>query len=203
MGVSISSFKNYHFKFWVPVIFILLGLVPFFITVKLIFLAKISGFLCLIFLLFALWYWKVVARNRNKKVSPVSINLNDDFFLEKTFLFYRFISPSQKKKFKTRLGLFLAEISSPTNNLNKNDWLRLAAIFVVLLWDKEYRSFSGFVINWKDSEEGHFIYEDKSIIVNDFLLRSLCEKMVEKDISLCGKKLNTLVDSNFISFLDT
>ena len=26
MGVSISSYKNYHFKFWVPVIFILLGL---------------------------------------------------------------------------------------------------------------------------------------------------------------------------------
>ena len=202
MGVSLTSFKNYHFKFWVPVIFILLGLVPFFIIVKLFFLAKTSGFLCLICLLIALWYWKVVAKNRNKKASPVSINLNDDFFLEKTFLFYRFISPSEKKKFKTRLGLFLAEISSPNNSLNKNDWLRLAALFVVLLWNKEYRSFSGFVISWESSKKSHFIYEDKSIVVNDFLLRSLCDQMIEKDISLCGKKLNSLIDSDFRSFLD-
>ena len=168
-----NNLKNYHFKIWVPLLFLLLALVPIFITSGFVLIAKISGILCLFSLLIALWYWKVVAKNLNSKTVPVSINLNDAYFLERNLLCYKSLNSSDKKTFNSRMGLFLAEIKAQNTSsaiISKEDWLSLASIIVILFWDKDYSSFSGYTFIWGVSEQniGRIIYIDRDNLITFF-----------------------------------
>ena len=196
MGYSITSFKNYHFKIWVPLLFILLALVPLFIISGFVLLAKISGIFCLFSLLIALWYWKVVAKNLNNKILPVSISLNDTYFLEKNLLCYKSLKSSDKKTFNSRMGLFLAEIksqNSSNSSITKEDWLSLASIVVILFWDKDYFSFSDYTFIWGTSEQN-----SESISIDRDNLILFFNDLNEMDISSCNVKIKS---SNKLSFI--
>ena len=177
MGYSLTSFKNYHFKIWVPLLFLLLALVPILITSGFVLIAKISGILCLFSLLTALWYWKVVAKNLNSKTVPVSINLNDAYFLERNLLCYKSLNSSDKKTFNSRMGLFLAEIKAQNTSsaiISKEDWLSLASIIVILFWDKDYFSFSGYTFIWGGAEQNtDYIYIDRDNLISFFKVQTL------------------------------
>lgn len=196
MGYSLTSFKNYHFKFWVPLLFLLLALVPIFITTGFVLIAKISGILCLFSLLIALWYWKVVAKNLNIKTVPVSINLNDAYFLERNLLCYKSLNSSDKKTFNSRMGLFLAEIKAQNTStaiISKEDWLTLASIIVILFWDKDYSSFSGYTFIWGVSEQNtDYIYIDRDNLTSFF------NSLSKIDISSCCVEIKS---SNKLSFI--
>jgi len=196
MGYRLTSFKNYHFKIWVPFLFLLLALVPILIISGFVLLAKISGILCLFSLLIALWYWKVVAKNLNNKVLPVSINLNDTYFLEKNLLCYKSLNSFDKKTFNSRLGLFLAEIKSENTsdvNISKEDWLCLASIIVVLFWDRDYFSFSGYTVFWGEPKENL-----DSLYVDRVEVTSFLKDLNESDIISCRSHIEK---SNKLSFI--
>ena len=65
-----SNSKNlkYRFPLWISVFFLLLILVPIGILMNMILLAKLAGILSTIFLIIAIRFWFVVAKNRNNKV---------------------------------------------------------------------------------------------------------------------------------------
>ena len=196
MGYSITSFKNYHFKIWVPLLFLLLALVPILITSGFVLIAKLSGILCLFSLLIALWYWKVVAKNLNSNTVPVSINLNDAYFLERNLLCYKSLNSSDKKTFNSRMGLFLAEIKAQNTStaiISKEDWLSLASIIVILFWDKDYSSFSGYTFIWGVSEQNtDYIYIDRDNLTSFF------NSLSKIDISSCCFEIKS---SNKLSFI--
>tara|TARA_Y100000385_G_C12902706_1_gene554961 strand:+ start:223 stop:831 length:609 start_codon:yes stop_codon:yes gene_type:complete len=196
MGYSITSFKNYHFKIWVPLLFLLLALVPILITCGFVLIAKISGIMCLFSLLIALWYWKVVAKNINSKTVPVSISLNDAYFLERNLLCYKSLNSSDKKTFNSRMGLFLAEIKAQnTSNaiISKEDWLSLASIIVILFWDKDYSSFSGYTFIWGEAEQNtDYIYIDRDNLISSF------NSLSKIDIPSCSVEIKS---SNKLSFI--
>ncbi len=199
MGYSITSFKNYHFKIWVPLLFLLLALVPIFILTGFVPLAKVSGIFCLFSLLIALWYWKIVSKNLNKKILPVSISLNDTYFLDKNLLCYRSLNSSDKKTFNSRMGLFLAEIKSQNNSnsiISKEDWLSLASIVVILFWDKDYFSFSGYSFIWGASEK-----QSESISIDRDNLILFFKDLNEIDITSCNVKIKSSDKLSFIKSL--
>ena len=197
MGYHLTSFKNYQFKIWVPFLFLLLALVPILIISGFVLLAKISGILCLFSLLIALWYWKVVAKNLNNKVQPVSINLNDTYFLDKNLLCYKSLNSSDKKTFNSRLGLFLAEIKSKKTldiNVSKEDWLCLASIIVVLFWDRDYSSFLGYTVFWGEEPKENL----ESLYIDKVALTSFLKDLNELDIMSCR---NHIKKSNELPFI--
>ena len=141
-------------------------------------------------------YRKLVAKNLNNKVQPVSINLNDTYFLERNLSCYKPLNSSDKKIFNSRLGLFLAEIKSKNTsdiNISKEDWLCLASIIVILFWDRDYFSFLGHTVFWGEPKENSdFLYVDR-VEVTLFL-----KDLNESDIISCR---NHIEKSNELPFI--
>ena len=203
MGICLISFNKYHFKFWLPFLFLLLVLIPVFILFDVVIFAKISGVFCLISLMLALWHWKKVAKNINNKVSRISLNTNDRFYLEKTFSCYKSLNSSNKIVFENRVGLFLAEISSSDSTfVSQSDWLNLASVVVILFWDTPYKPFDSYIFIW----DKNFSNENKKdgytcIFINKDELDSILNFSLDRDIFISKKNFYSLENNTIFHTL--
>jgi len=157
-----SNSKNlkYRFPLWISVFFLLLVLVPVGILMNMILLAKLAGILSTIFLIIAIRFWFVVAKNRNNKVDRIMLNANDMFDLLRSFPVLKYWSKSDMQVLKDRIGILLANYtitfvdSNEVKLMAKREAILFAAFLIFMSIDhltgvKDLVRFT--VINEKES----------------------------------------------------
>lgn len=131
--------NSYRFSFWLPLFAFLLVLIPVFIGLDFIPLAKCSGIAVLILLLIALRKWFALARTNNNRVERIILTTNDLFMLKQLLPAYNKLSSKDQRIFSDQLGLFLAEVQF------KGDWsprsiFSVGILAVLATWQEGYQN---------------------------------------------------------------
>lgn len=131
--------SSYRFSFWLPLFAVLLILIPVFIGLDLIGLAKFSGVAVLILLLVALRKWFALARTNNNRVERIMLTTNDLFMLKQILPVYSKLSSVDQRILTDQLGLFLAEVQF------KGEWspkaiLSVGVLAVLATWQEGYQN---------------------------------------------------------------
>lgn len=131
--------NSYRFSFWLPLFAVLLILIPVFIGLELIGLAKFSGIAVLVLLLVALRKWFALARTNNNRVERIMLTTNDMFMLKQLLPVYSKLSSDDQRILTDQLGLFLAEVQF------KGEWSPKAIFSVGMLavlatWQEGYQN---------------------------------------------------------------
>lgn len=133
--------RNYRFPLWITVIFLLLILIPVSIVSNVIVLAKISGVLCLLTVVFAMRFWFRVAKQNAGHQDRVVINYNDWFDLQRTYPCIKQWEKSDIRALKDRIGILLAsvEFRKTKNELSSRaEAIQQAFQYAVFYWGEEY-----------------------------------------------------------------
>lgn len=134
-----GSQSSYRFSFWLPLFAFVLVLIPVFIGLNLIALAKCSGITVLILLLVALRKWFSLARSNNNRVERIMLTTNDLFMLKQILPVYSRMSNADQRILIDQLGLFLAEVQF------KGEWtprsiLSVGVLSVLATWQEGYQN---------------------------------------------------------------
>lgn len=131
--------SSYRFSFWLPLFAVLLILIPVFIGLDLIGLAKFSGVAVLILLLVALRKWFALARTNNNRVERIMLTTNDLFMLKQILPVYSKLASIDQRILTDQLGLFLAEVQF------KGEWtprsiFSIGVLTVLATWQDGYQN---------------------------------------------------------------
>lgn len=102
--------KNYSYLLWTLLFLVLLGSIPLLLYNRGVDVARIVGFIVLIAIVVALWYWRYAIRKKSPRNERIKLDANDLFWLEKNISFYKKLSKNDRKIFLDRIGIFLADI---------------------------------------------------------------------------------------------
>lgn len=127
--------SSYYFIYWLTVIFTLLFLVPIFLFLNQIVLAKLFGFSSLIIVSMALLFWKSVSRKRNQVKNRIVINANDRFWLQKNISFYNKLTSEDRQVIENRIGLFLVQTEVTSKIDDKYQLIYLAVFDLIVYWE--------------------------------------------------------------------
>ncbi|MEX1193002.1 MAG: M90 family metallopeptidase [Brumimicrobium sp.] len=133
--------KNKSYLYWIVLFLILLGAIPILLYNKGVETAKIIGFVVVIAVLIALWYWSYNVRKKSNRNQRIKLNTNDKFWLEKNIPFYKRLSKKDKKIFIDRVGIFLADIQVTEVDKEvpeKETCLYVASSAVIAYWGLPY-----------------------------------------------------------------
>ena len=127
--------SSYYFIYWLTVIFTLLFLVPIFLLLNQIVLAKLFGFSSLIIVSLALLFWKNVSRKRNQVKNRIVLNANDRFWLQKNISFYNKLTSEDRQVIENRIGLFLVQTEVTSKIDDKYQLIYLAVFDLIIYWE--------------------------------------------------------------------
>jgi hypothetical protein len=127
--------SSYYFIYWLTVIFTLLFLVPIFLFLNQIVLAKLFGFSSLIIVSMALLFWKSVSRKRNQVKNRIVLNTNDRFWLQKNISFYNKLTSEDRQVIENRIGLFLVQTEVTSKIDDKYQLIYLAVFDLIVYWE--------------------------------------------------------------------
>lgn len=127
--------SSYYFIYWLTVIFTLLFLVPIFLFLNQIVLAKLFGFSSLIIVSMALLFWKSVSRKRNQVKNRIVLNANDRFWLQKNISFYNKLTSEDRQVIENRIGLFLVQTEVTSKIDDKYQLIYLAVFDLIVYWE--------------------------------------------------------------------
>ena len=127
--------SSYYFIYWLTVIFTLLFLVPIFLFLNQIVLAKLFGFSSLIIVSLALLFWKSVSRKRNQVTNRIVLNANDRFWLQKNISFYNKLPSEDRQVVENRIGLFLVQTEVTSKIDDKYQLIYLALFDLIVYWE--------------------------------------------------------------------
>ena len=127
--------SSYYFIYWLTVIFTLLFLVPIFLFLNQIVLAKLFGFSSLIIVSLALLFWKSVSRKRNQVKNRIVLNANDRFWLQKNISFYNKLTSEDRQVIENRIGLFLVQTEVTSKIDDKYQLIYLAVFDLIVYWE--------------------------------------------------------------------
>ncbi len=127
--------SSYYFIYWLTVIFTLLFLVPIFLLLNQIVLAKLFGFSSLIIVSLALLFWKSVSRKRNQVKNRIVLNANDRFWLQKNISFYNKLTSEDRQVIENRIGLFLVQTEVTSKIDDKYQLIYLAVFDLIVYWE--------------------------------------------------------------------
>lgn len=103
---------NYMKRFipWVALFLILLVSIPFLLKSDGTTFAKGLGFLVVVSIVAALWYWRIQTRKIAPRNERVKLNVNDKYWLHEKIPFYSTLGKESKQIFEDRIGIFLADV---------------------------------------------------------------------------------------------
>jgi hypothetical protein len=127
--------SSYYFIYWLTVIFTLLFLVPIFLLLNQIVLAKLFGFSSLTIVSLALLFWKSVSRKRNQVKNRIVLNANDRFWLQKNISFYNKLTSEDRQVIENRIGLFLVQTEVTSKIDDKYQLIYLAVFDLIVYWE--------------------------------------------------------------------
>ena len=130
-----KGYSSYYFIYWLTVIFTLLFLVPIFLFLNQIVLAKLFGFSSLIIVSLALLFWKNVSRKRNQVKNRIVLNANDRFWLQKNISFYNKLTSEDRQVIENRIGLFLVQTEVTSKIDDKYQLIYLAVFDLIVYWE--------------------------------------------------------------------
>lgn len=136
--------KKYAYLLWTLLFFILLGSIPIFLYNRGVDTARIVGFVTLIAIVLALWYWRFDLRKKSPRNERIKLNTNDKFWLERHIPFYEELSKNDKKIFIDRVGIFLADVQITEVDKDiaeKETCLYVAASAVIAYWGLPYYNY--------------------------------------------------------------
>lgn len=102
--------KKHSYLLWVLLFFVLLSSIPILLYNSGVASAKIVGFIIVIAIVAALWYWRYEIRKNSPRNERIKLNTNDVYWLDKNIPFFNQLSKQDRKIFLDRLGIFLADI---------------------------------------------------------------------------------------------
>jgi Mlc titration factor MtfA (ptsG expression regulator) len=133
--------KRYSHLLWTLLFLLLLGSIPIFLYNKGLDTARIIGFVVLIAIVVALWFWRFEIRKKSGRNERVQLNTNDKFWLERHVSFYDKLPKKDKKIFIDRVGIFMADIQITEVDkevAEKETCLYVASSAVIAYWGLPY-----------------------------------------------------------------
>ncbi|MFM7007424.1 MAG: hypothetical protein ACKOWX_09250 [Flavobacteriales bacterium] len=105
-----GSLNSYRFNIWLPLFAALLIAIPIFIWIGYIFLAKLTGVVILVLLIYAMRIWFKKARLQNQRLERVHLNANDLFSIQQLIPSWKTWPNQDRQILVNQLGLLLAEV---------------------------------------------------------------------------------------------
>lgn len=99
-----------RFMPWVALFLILLASIPFLLKSDGAAVAKVLGFIVVVAIVVALWYWRIQTRKISPRNQRVKLNVNDTYWLEENIPFYKTLGKDSKQIFADRVGIFIADV---------------------------------------------------------------------------------------------
>lgn len=136
--------KKYAYTLWTLLFLILLGSIPVLLYNRGVDTAKIIGFVVIIAIVVALWYWRYDVRKKSPRNERIKLNTNDVFWLERHIPFFEELSKKDKKIFIDRVGIFLADVQITEVDKDvaeKDTCLYVASSAVIAYWGLPYYNY--------------------------------------------------------------
>lgn len=133
--------KKYSYLLWTLLFLVLLAAIPILLYNKGVGIAKIVGFVVIIAIVSALWYWRYEVRKKSPRNERIKLNTNDIYWLEKNISFYTKLSKNDRKIFLDRIGIFLADIQITEVDKDvaeKETCLYVASSAIIAYWGLPY-----------------------------------------------------------------
>jgi len=133
--------KKYSHLLWTLLFLLLLGSIPVILYNRGVATARIIGFVVLIAIIIALWYWRFELRKKSKRNERIKLNTNDKFWLDRHISFYHKLSKEDQKIFNDRVGIFLADVQITEVDKDvaeKETCLYVASSAVIAYWGLPY-----------------------------------------------------------------
>jgi hypothetical protein len=115
-----GSLNSYRFNIWLPLFAALLTAIPLFIWFGFVFLAKVTGLVILVLLIYAMRIWFRKARLQNQRLERVHLNANDLFTIQQLIPSWKTWPNEERQILVNQLGLFLAEVQFDSSLSHKS-----------------------------------------------------------------------------------
>lgn len=136
--------KNVSYILWTLLFLGLLGSIPILLYNNGVGVAKIIGFVVIIAIVVALWYWRYDVRKKSPRNERIKLNTNDLFWLERHIPFYEKLTKSDRKIFIDRVGIFLADVQITEVDkevAEKETCFYVASSAVIAYWGLPYYNY--------------------------------------------------------------
>lgn len=133
--------KKYSYLLWTLLFLVLLASIPILLYNNGVGVAKIVGFIVIVAIISALWYWRYEVRRKSPRNERIKLNTNDLFWLERNISFYAQLSKVDRKIFLDRIGIFLADIritEVDKDVAEKETCLYVASSAIIAYWGLPY-----------------------------------------------------------------
>lgn len=133
--------KKYSYLLWILLFLILLASIPVLLKNNGVNTAKIVGFLVVVAIITALWYWRYEIRKKSPRNERIKLNTNDVYWLEKNISFFAKLPKKDRKIFLDRIGIFLADIQITEVDkevAEKETCLYVASSAIIAYWGLPY-----------------------------------------------------------------
>ena len=161
---------SYRFPFWLTVIFLLLIVIPISILTNQLVVAKFSGILCLLIVVFAMRYWFRVAKQNAGRRDRVILNNNDWFDLQRAYPSVTNWSKGDVTILKDRIGLLLANVEFRKNKnelSSREEAIQQAFQWCVFYWQNESQVFNDSYL-YIDGQNQHV---QCSVLTNEIIVK--------------------------------
>lgn len=147
-----GSLNSYRFIIWLPLFAALLIAIPIFIWFGYIFLAKVTGVVVLVLLIYAMRIWFRKARLQNQRLERVHLNANDLFTIQQIIPSWKSWPNEDRQILVNQLGLLLAEVEF-SGAPNPKAKLLVGIYIVAATLNDGYTNKQGWICTFLDENE--------------------------------------------------
>jgi len=156
---------------WLVPIVCLLVAIPVLLIAEAATAAKIGGVVVVVLTTVAIRFWLFNANRQRISNGRVKLTINERYFLNESFPYYKGMSKAGKKSLEERTGLLLAELSFDRydhKEVSKEDCLAFGIVLSLLVQDNPYTSCQAkIVVFWeKETSELGMQGDQKLLFIN-------------------------------------
>jgi len=138
----------------IPIIGLLIA-IPFLLIAEIAGIAKVAGVIVVVLTSVAIRFWLYNANKNRVGRAHVKLTVNERYFLNEFFPYYKVMASADKKALEERVGLLLAEVSFDEydhRDPDKNDCLAFAVIVSLVVKGETYSSCHGKIVVFRGAE---------------------------------------------------
>jgi hypothetical protein len=147
---------------WLLPIVALLIAIPLLLMGNIAAVAKIAGIVMVVLTTVAVRFWVYAANKHRMRAAHVKLTINEHYFLNERFPYYRSMSGSARKALDERVGTLLAEISFDRfdrQTVGKEECLAFAVVLSMVVSELPYKNCAGKIVVFREEGDPEMVFQ--------------------------------------------
>jgi hypothetical protein len=171
---------------WLLPIVVLLIAIPLLLMGNVTSVAKIAGIAMVILTTVAVRFWVYAANKHRTRGAHVKLTINEHYFLNEQFPYYRTMNGGTRKALEERVGNLLAEISFDRfdhRTVGKEECLAFAVVLGMVVSGLPYKNCTGKIVVFREEGEPEMVFQAEKpvLFIGEALLKQILLRLTDRN----------------------